>query len=61
MIKNVTAKRSGSSEPCHWEELKLFQVITLPPIEEEKASTSEKIEALHPDKNYEFKKTMVGK
>ena len=35
--------KSGTSEQCHGEELKLSQAIAPPPIEEGKTSTSETI------------------
>lgn len=42
-LQRMLLLKSGTSEPCHGEELKPSQAIAPPPIEEGKTSTSETI------------------
>ena len=59
---DVTGEKGGSLEPCHKEEVERSQAIIPRPIAERKTPTSEAIKVpFHPDRTYEFKKTMAGK
>ena len=50
-LQRMLLLKSGISEQCHGEELKLSQAIAPPPIEEGKTSTSETIVVpFHPNR-----------